>query len=223
MAKKFDAKAKAKRQKIILAVLGVVFAGVLAWQVPSVLKMMNQKPPAAATAPPPAAPAPGAPVAPATGTPVSATPAAPSGSLADSDPAAQAAGGQLVSFDRFSSKDPFEPQLTRVTTTPKTTSAPKLTKPDESKAPKPPPAPPPSSARISVNGSAENVSVGVTFPEADPMFVLVSLTKTSAKVGISGGSLDSGGGTVTLTKGKKLILENTVDGARYVLVLVSTS
>ena len=63
-AKKIEAnaKAKAKRQKIILAVLGVVFLGVLAWQVPSVLKMMNKKPPVAATTPP-AAVVPGAPVA----------------------------------------------------------------------------------------------------------------------------------------------------------------
>ena len=72
-AKKFDAKAKAKRQKIILAVLGVVFLGVLAWQVPSVLKMMNKKPPVAATTPP-AAVVPGTPVPPVSGTPVSATP-----------------------------------------------------------------------------------------------------------------------------------------------------
>ena len=56
-----NAKAKAKRQKIVLAVLGVVFLGVLAWQVPSVLKMMNKKPPVAATTPP-AAVVPGAPV-----------------------------------------------------------------------------------------------------------------------------------------------------------------
>ena len=63
-AKKIEAnaKAKAKRQKIILAVLGVVFLGVLAWQVPSVLKMMNKKPPVAATTPP-AAVVPGTPVA----------------------------------------------------------------------------------------------------------------------------------------------------------------
>ena len=66
-----DAKAKAKRQKIILAVLGVVFLGVLAWQVPSVLKIMNKKPPVAATTPP-AAVVPGTPVPPVSGTPVSA-------------------------------------------------------------------------------------------------------------------------------------------------------
>ena len=68
-----NAKAKAKRQKIILAVLGVVFLGVLAWQVPSVLKIMNKKPPVAATTPP-AAVVPGTPVPPVSGTPVSAAP-----------------------------------------------------------------------------------------------------------------------------------------------------
>src|SRR5918999_1997179 len=109
MAKKFDAKAKAKRQKIILAVLGVVFIGVLAWQVPAVLKMMNAKPPTAAAPPPPApvTPGTGAPVA---GTPVVAGAPAPAGALIDPDPRAPATGGQLVTFDRFESKDPFEQQ-----------------------------------------------------------------------------------------------------------------
>jgi hypothetical protein len=222
MAKKFDAKAKAKRQKIILGVLSVVFLGVLAWQVPSVLKMMNAKPPPAATAPPPAA----APAAPAAGIPVSATAApAPGGSLVDSDPAAQAAGGQLVTFDRFESKDPFEQQLTRQAAPAPQKDAPAdvpaRARPDGSTA-KPPVAPRPTSAEIKVNGAKETVSVGGAFPQADPMFVLVSVTKTAAKVGISGGSLDTGAGAVTLRKGKKLTLENTVDGARYTLVLVAT-
>ena len=44
---------------------------------------------------------------------------------------------------------------------------------------------------------------------------------TTVQVAISGGSLDSGGTTLTLRKGKKLTLENTVDSARYVLLLVS--
>src|SRR4029079_13512036 len=56
MAKKFDAKAKAKRQKIIAGVLCLVLLGALAWAVPSVLGSMNKKPPSAtAVAPPPAA------------------------------------------------------------------------------------------------------------------------------------------------------------------------
>jgi hypothetical protein len=226
-AKKFDAKAKAKRQKIILAVLGVVFLAVLAWQVPSVLKMMNKKPPTATTTPAPAAvaPVPGTPV---TGTPVSATPT-PGAGLIDSDPAAQAAGGQLVTFDRFSSKDPFQQQAVLPASSsssptdtnvksPASTDAPT----SSTKPPPPPPAPAPTTAQITVNGSTETVSKGGTFPQSDPVFVLLSVSKTTAKIAISGGSLDSGGATVTLKKGKKLTLENTVDSARYVLLLVST-
>jgi hypothetical protein len=219
MAKKFDAKAKAKKQKIVAAVLGVVFLGVLAWQVPSVLKMMNEKPPPTAAAPPPAA-------VPVAGTPVSAPTGAPtpSGTLADSDPGAQAAGGQLVTFDRFESKDPFQQQLTKESVAaPKTEAPPKAPADGQSgSTPKPPPAPAPTTAEITVNGTKETVSVGGTFPQADPVFVLTAVTKTSAKVGVSGGALAGGGQTVTLQKGKKLTLENTVDGARYVLVLVRT-
>jgi hypothetical protein len=55
------------------------------------------------------------------------------------------------------------------------------------------------------------------------MFVLVSLTTTIAKVGIADGALDTGSPTVTLKKGKKLTLQNTVDGARYELLLIATS
>lgn len=221
MAKKFDAKAKAKRQKIIAAIGGVILIAVLAYQVPSLMKMMNKKPPVSA-APVTPAPVPGA----VPGTPVS-TPVLPGGTLSDSDPAAQAASGQLLSFDRFSSKDPFVQQANAVEA-PAAPATPKT-------APPPPPPPPPAasgpsgqssgkrtSAQISVNGETEPVSAGATFPAADPVFQLVSVTRTTAKIGISGGSLSTGT-TVTLTKGKKLTLMNTADGTRYELRLVSTS
>ena len=223
--KKVDARAKAKRQKIILAVLGVLFLGVLAWQVPSVLKIMNKKPPVAATTPP-AAVVPGTPVPPVSGAPVSATPT-PGAGLTDSDPAARAAGGQLVTFDRFSSKDPFQQQARIAVATPTPTPAPEEPKVGvaassdrSSSSSKPSPAP--TSAQISVNGSSETVSKGGTFPQSDPIFVLVSVSRATAQVAISGGALDSGGATLTLRKGKKLTLENTVDSTRYVLLLVST-
>jgi hypothetical protein len=222
MAKKFDAKAKAKRQKIIAAVLCIVLLGALAWAVPSVLSSMNKKPPAAsAVAPPPPTVAPPA-GAPPTGTPVSA--AVPSGgALTDSDPSVQPGAGQLLSFDRFQSKDPFEQQAT----TPAKPAGP--AKPAAPAKPATPPAPPPppaaaakpSTAKISVNGAAEQVSVGAGFPSDDPVFKLVSLTSSTAKVSIAGGSLSSGSPTVTLTKGKKVTLMNTADGTRYELVLVS--
>ena len=229
MAKKFDAKAKAKRQKIIAAVLGVLLLGVLAYEVPSLMKSMNKKPPAPVAA---ATPAPaGAPVA---GGPVAAAPVSapvPSTTLSDSDPLAQAGSGQLLSFDRFSSKDPFVQQ---VDTTDCGSGAPTCTPatPQPAKAkktqPKPTipatptqPAPAPTGARISVNGTSELVAVGKTFPSSDPVFRLVSLTKTTAKIGIAGGSLSTGAATATLTKGKKVTLMNTADGTRYELILVA--
>ena len=229
MAKKFDAKAKAKRTKIIAAVLGVVLLGVLAWQIPSLMKTLNKKPPPNAApappppvtgGPPPVAPPPGAPAAPA-------APPAGSATLIDSDPSPQAASGQLLSFDRFTSKDPFVQQGTL-----KSASGPApapAKNPPPPPAPPPPPPPPPSgaarytSARISVNGEAEKVAVGATFPASDPVFRLVSVTKSTAKVAIAGGSLSTGDGAVKLTKGKKLTLMNTADGTRYELVLVSVS
>jgi hypothetical protein len=221
MAKKFDAKAKAKRQKIIAGVLCLVLLGALAWAVPSVLSSMNKKPPtASAVAPPPAVAAPPA-GAPPTGTPVSA--AVPTGTLTDSDPSAQAGAGQLLSFDRFESKDPFSQQAT---TRPKPAGPAAPATPAKPTTPQPPPPPPsaaakPSTAKISVNGAAEQVSVGSAFPSDDPVFKLVSLTSSTAKVAVAGGSLSSGAPTVTLTKGKKVTLMNTADGTRYDLVLVS--
>jgi hypothetical protein len=232
MAKKFDAKAKAKRQKIIAAVLGVLLLGVLAYEVPSLMKTMNKKPPAASSATTTATPAPVVPGAtPPAGTPVAA--AAPTAALTDSDPAPQAGSGQLLSFDTFETKDPFVQQVDNDTCTTdcpaeptKSAEAPKAAKPAKETPATPPsskqPAGTPTGARISVNGTAELVDLSGTFPAADPVFRLVGLTATTAKVAVAGGSLSSGDSTVTLKKGKKLTLMNTADGTRYVLVLVST-
>jgi hypothetical protein len=236
MAKKFDAKAKAKRQKIIAAVLGVLLLGVLAYEVPSVMKSMNKKPPAAGVA---ETPAPG--LAPVAGGPVAVAPvAAPvATTLSDSDPLAQAGSGQLLSFDRFSSKDPFVQQVDAKACDSeaptclgaKPPAAAKTLKATQPKIPstipitpyRPPPPPAPTAARISVNGTSELVDLSKTFPSSDPVFRLVALTRTTAKIGIAGGSLSTGDSTTTLTKGKKVTLMNTADGTRYVLVLRSIS
>ncbi|MEK6275998.1 MAG: hypothetical protein AABM30_11780 [Actinomycetota bacterium] len=237
MARKFDAKAKAKKQKIIAAVLGVLLLGVLAYEVPSLMKTLNKKPPAPVAAATPA-PTAGAPVA---GGPVITSPVtAPVATvLSDSDPAALAGSGQLLSFDRFSSKDPFIQQVdaevcdtaptsgeapTCTAATPRTAAAPKATQPpakDSTPAASKQPVSRPTLARISVNGTSELVGIGSTFPSSDPVFRLVSLTKTTAKIGIAGGSLSTGDSTATLTKGKKVTLMNTADGTRYELVLTS--
>ena len=73
-----------------------------------------------------------------------------------------------------------------------------------------------------MNGVPESVGVNADFPAAAPLFHLVALTATTAKIAIAGGSLASGAPTVTLRLGKPLTLMNTADGTRYKLLLVST-
>jgi hypothetical protein len=67
------------------------------------------------------------------------------------------------------------------------------------------------------------VAVGGSFPSAAPVFTLVSLTRSAAKIGIAGGSYESGAATVNLPKGKTVTLMNTADGTRYTLRFVSAA
>ena len=237
-----DQKAKVKKQKIILAVGGVLLLGLLAFQVPKVLAMMNQKPPplppGAVVQPPNGFPAGSAPLAaPSLGGSNGSTGAGTShtstGIVDASALSSTPASGQLVSFGRFSSKDPFAQQ---VDTSPGG-GAPSSGSSGGASTPKPvPPVGPlgptpgggvptnlplPSNALISVNGIPEIVGIGIDFPVAAPVFQLVSLTRTSAKIAIAGGSYADGSATITLKKGKALTLENTSDGSRYVLKLIA--
>jgi hypothetical protein len=236
MAKPFDPKAKAKRQKIIAGVLGLVLVGVLIFQAPTILGMFGGgssstvSEPAATPAPVPVTPAPGAPGAPAAATP---TPVAvETASLVESDPAPTPTDGQLVTFDRFDSKDPFVQQ---VGDTPSArTSTPSVPVDSGAKADDPErngggaeplqPVHQPAVTKtvaISVNGTAHEVAAGAMFPEHDPIFRLVSVRKGTAKVGIVGGSYADGSPTITLRKGgKPVTLMNTAEGTTYVLRFV---
>ena len=126
-SKKVDAaKAKAARQKKMAIGLGVLFVVLLGIQVPRTMKML-EGPPQAAPAPTPVASTTAAGTPPPPGTPGAATtpaPAQPAGAapeqpavLADTDIAPQGGEGQLLSFERFESKDPFRQQA-GVTETP---------------------------------------------------------------------------------------------------------
>ena len=241
MAKKFDPKAKAKKQKIIAIVGAVLLVGILGLTLPSTLKQLN--PPRTDTAPSPVpsstvvTPAAGT-LAPPTlagsGTPSPAATVVVAGQLVSSDAPAAPSTAKLVSFSLFVSKDPFQQQVSASTpppdgsgTTVGTTTATTPTTPP----PPPPPPPgstttssaPPTSATISVNSTTETVSVGKTFPAAapQPFFQLVSLTRTAAKIGIAGGSLTTGQNTVTIPVGKTVTLMNTADGTKYTIKLVS--
>lgn len=232
MAKKHvdPLKAKEKKQKILLAVLGVVFLGLVAFQAPKVMKQLNPPEPASAS-----------PETPTTATPPTGAPSLAAPTLSGAD---QAAGttpgtsgplvssgspvlqdGQLASFSRFASKDPFAQQLSD--TEGGSSSSEGSSAPTEDGIPDiPGNAPAPGTAIISVNGTLYTVPVGTDFPQASttdptlvPLFHLISLTAHTAKISIVGGSYANGARTVTLRENKALTLMNTADGTRYRLIL----
>jgi hypothetical protein len=259
MAKRVDPlKAKEAKQKKIAIGGVVILLALLGIQGPKTLKML--KGPQAPEAPAAIAPTTtttGAVPAPAPATSGGTTTAAPSGgaeltSVADSDAAPTIEPGQLATFERFSSKDPFAQQAEAV---PVVTPAPKPNddstdgaaaedggKPTEGEpaegggAPtggfttdggEPDPAPQaPELAQatsIAVNGAAEDVALEAAFPKDEPTFVLVSVAKNgkSVEIGIAGGEYATGGETMTLALGKKITLQNTADGSRYEIELLS--
>ncbi len=240
MAKKFDPKAKAKKQKMIAIGGTVLLVGILAVTLPSTLKQLN--PPRTDTGPTstPAAPAAAA-AAPAPGTlapptlagsaPAPAAVAVVAGTAITTDAPAAPSTLKLVSFSLFVSKDPFRQQVSATgaspsgaapSTTGTTPTTPAPPTPPPSSTPKPPAAPP-TSAVIDTNGTSETVAVGKTFPASapQPYFQLVSVTRDSARIGIAGGSLSNGQNTVSIPVGKTITLMNTADGTKYTIKIVS--
>jgi hypothetical protein len=230
-------KAKQKKQKIILAVLGVVFLGVLGFQGPRTWKQLHPAPPVQSSS----SSSSSSPTTPTTGTPSlaaptlggSQTPSAtttPGSSLASSS-AAVVADGQLTSFSLFASKDPFAQQLSEKSGSSGSSSSSGGSTAGSGQATKSPSsgrasAPTPGTAVISVNGTLYTVTVGSDFPEASatdpsivPLFHLISLTAHTAKISIVGGSYSSGAPAVTLRENKAVTLMNTADGTRYKLIL----
>ena len=230
-------KAKEKKQKILLAVLGVVFLGLMAFQVPRVMKQLNPPaPPVQTTA------------TTGTATPGSPTLAVPtlrgaaqggtettdaSGSLVSADGTAMQ-DGQLGSFSRFASKDPFSQQLSEDTDSSGASTGGSSAGPGSGSGVEDPGVPDlpgtepaPGSAIISLNGTLYTVPVGTDFPQSSPtdptllpLFHLVSLTAHAARISIVGGAYSSGARTVTLKEKKAVTLMNTADGTRYKLILM---
>jgi hypothetical protein len=233
MAKKFDPKAKAKRQKIMAIGGAVILLGLLAIQVPRTMKMLNASAPAAQReAAPPAGTTPADPsVLPTPGTAVPGTPVSGGGggSLIDSDIPPAPETGQLVSFGRFASKDPFAEQIDDGGSSGGGSASGGTGSADDGGivgsdggggGGSEPAAS--GSATIAVNGTEEAVSVKGQFPASAPVFVLVSVSRGEAKIAIAGGAFASGAPTITLRLGKAITLVNTADGVRYELKLVKT-
>ena len=230
-------KAKQKKQKIVAAVLGVLFLGIVAFQGPKVWKQLH---PANTQATPsyderPASTTGGSAslAAPTLGGSESPTSSGATGSP-DASSTPTLADGQLSSFSRFASKDPFAQQLSEKDGTPTSSSG--GSSGDSSSGGGDGgtssggggggSAPTPGTAVISVNGTLYTVAVGSDFPEASssdpsivPLFHLVSATAHTAKISIVGGSYSNGSPTVTLRENKPVTLMNTADGTRYKLIL----
>jgi hypothetical protein len=206
---------------------GVLFVGVLAFQVPRVMKMMKTPPnphandsvttTTATGTPSLAAPTLRGAEQPATTDPTTGAPVAVSATPTVQD-------GQLASFSRFASKDPFNQQLSDDKSSSPSSSSSGGTGSGSAGSSSPPQIPSgskpqPGSAVISVNGTLYTVATASDFPQANPLFHLVSVTAHSAKISIAGGSYSSGAATVTLNENKPVTLVNTADGTRYTLIL----
>jgi hypothetical protein len=186
---------KTRKQKMILLALAPVFLALLAWQGPKTYKaLMGGSPPPPLPVATPATPSP-------TGT--TTTPGA-AGELPDSDPQPSLLDGQLLSFSRFSGRDPFVP--------------PPSAQGDEDDGQ----SASAEDATVEVNGTAEDLSVGDQFPADDPTFVLVSAGAQSAEIGLVSGTFSNGDETITMNVGETLVLQAD-DGARYAIKLVSVA
>jgi hypothetical protein len=235
---------EAKQKKILLALLPLLL--ILGFiQAP---KLMHRSSGNLAAAPPPTAPtapvdatataaAPSVASAPsvaaATPAPISATaPSTSASGLADTDVQPVAGAGQLVAFDLFASKDPFIQQVSAVSsdgvapvaakgrTAPATRGSGPFAGggspvPDAAAAPSEPTT---AVAGIRIDGRLEQVRKGHAFPQAAPVFQLVSFDRSVAKIAIVGGAYQDGSPTMALPHGKTVTLQNTADGTRYVLV-----
>ena len=245
MAKKIDpVKAKAAKQKKIAIGGAVLLVLLLAVEVPKTMKRLHGgsgadwraqvAQPGATAAPPVGLAAPTL----AGSNPTPATTTTQEGGPLASESAPTAAVGQLASFGRFASKDPFASQAPTTPTattsptppTPPTTPSSGGSVPGGTGAPVPgsTPASPPAavltSAVIEVNKVKSLVAVNGDFPASTdpnvpPVFHLKSVTAHTAKVSIAGGTYANGAPSITLQEGKPVTLMNTADGTRYTLVL----
>jgi hypothetical protein len=201
---------KEAKQKKLLIVLAPVFLGLAAWQGPPMYKALfagspPPPPPPAQTAAVPTDPAAGAPTTQQDGT----TPTAPTAGLVDTDPPPTAGVDRLVSFSRFTARDPFKVTVGQ-------TEEPVGTGTDDTGSS----GEQATSALLEVNGTSQSVSVGDSFPATDPTFKLVSLTSEKAVVGLVTGTFEGGQDTVDIAVGEQVQLVAD-GGTSYTIKLVS--
>jgi hypothetical protein len=215
--------ARERKQKMFVAIGGIVLLALLAFQLPRILGGSSPSAEPAAetttvgdsaatsTVPPSSAP-----------TQVA---------LRDTDRPLAVGPGKLRSFSLFGSKDPFVQQVEAPSPSGGSTGSPGGAAEKEETAKSPVQSegftvgetPAAAVTVISVNGTRQPLVPGAAFPASDPVFVLVA-EQSEAKtvvIGVAGGAYASGAKTTKLRVGKPLVLVNTTTGARYRLVLVA--
>ncbi len=248
MANKNDiAAAKQRKQKIVLVVGFVLLAGLLAFQLPKLLKSGSSGSSASAS---PASPAPSASSSgsdtAAPGTAVPAVAAGPgsarlAGVVINPARPPVARKGQLWSLSRFAPKDPFVQQVEVKagassgggSTSGGSTSGGSAPSRGGALAPAAPSgapggavtpkasAAPLAYATILVNGRPQQLALKQLFPQRDQTFVLVGIAKRAVKIAVAGGAFTSGK-AITIELGKRITLMNTATGQRFVMKLVYT-
>lgn len=222
MATADERAARERKQKIFVAVGGVVLLLLLAIQLPKLLGGSGTSEAAETTATSPdtvgAEPVPG----------IGARPV--SVVLVDTDRPLPAARGKLTSFTVFSRKDPFVQQVKPTLPPTSLTAGAAGTKDGGGEKPKTDSTgftvggtPVASVTVISVNGARQALLPGAAFPSSNPVFVLIA-EQAKAKtvtIGIAGGAYENGAKGTKLKVGKPLVLVNTTTGASYRLVLVA--
>lgn len=235
-----------RRSRIILGVLCVVFVGVLALELPKVMKSGGSS---GAIATPPAA---------TTTTATTTTTTAAAGSTAAAPVAVSAAptslasirnvvtpqAGQLARFTEFAPKDPFRAVPGSKSTAAQggspasPTTSPTPANPAGATA-KAPPTPPVSfsvlpgskagqaasgplvpAALLRYDGKQRVVALGDTFPVKQPLFRLVSMSSKAIWLKLLGGSFADGKSTLKVLRGHPVTLLNTTAGTHFVLALL---
>ena len=189
-------KAKEAKQKKVLLLLLPLFLGLVAWQGPKMYKSLFAQP-----APPEETLAATTPSSTVPGAPATGSGAPLADGLADSEPLPTARSDQLLSFSRFTARNPFAAPGGAAVPASGTSQ---LT----------------STAVIEVNGQSEEVVYGAAFPTADPVFRLANVTESGVEVGLASGSFDDGRQSVAISIGEQVQLVGD-DGTSYTVRVVS--
>ncbi|HEY5294064.1 MAG TPA: hypothetical protein VIJ70_01145 [Gaiellaceae bacterium] len=224
------AQQRERRARIMLAVLGLVFVGVLALELPKMLGGGQSNPTAI----------------PATTSTTSSTTTSNVASLSTTSTIATASssgtspGNQLVAFSRFAAKDPFRQQVNLAAPGGTSGGAGGAAGGSAQKSPvaKQPITTPPSvrfsvqpvkqppsgllvpAALLKVDGKQRIVRLGEAFPAVKPLFRLVSMSQKAIWIKLLGGSFSNGESTLKIVREHPVTLANTTAGTRMALGLV---